>query len=63
MKELRLDRVALDKALPPVIEFRVTEARSPLELGLSGDPRKLGLAVHQIRLIAAPADGSRPPAR
>jgi hypothetical protein len=62
MKELRLSREALDAAVPPVITFRVTEARSPLELGLSGDPRKLGLAVYEIRLIAAPADSDHPPA-
>ena len=47
-----LSQKALNKALPPVIRFRVSGAGSPAAAGLSGDARVTGLAVHRLRLLA-----------
>ena len=45
-----LSQRALNKAVPPVIRFRVHGAGSPAVASLSGDSRRLGLAVRRLRL-------------
>ena len=51
---LTLPKEALGKAMPVMIWFQVSGARSPSELGMGGDPRALGLAVVHMRLFAQP---------
>jgi hypothetical protein len=47
-------RAVLDKGSPAVIWFRTSNARSPNELGMGGDPRTLGLAVVRLRMFPEP---------
>jgi hypothetical protein len=42
---------ALSKANPAVVWFKVKGARSPADLGMSGDPRTLGLALVRVRFV------------
>jgi hypothetical protein len=37
-----------------VLTFNTPDAASPKQLGLSGDPRSLGIAMHSLRLINTP---------
>ena len=48
---MTLPKEALGKASAAVIQFQVSGARSPSELGMGGDPRALGLAVVHMRLF------------
>jgi hypothetical protein len=46
-------KAVFNKAKPCVILFRLSKATSPAELGLSGDPRKLGLGFIRAQLKRA----------
>jgi hypothetical protein len=48
--QIALPKQALSKASPAVVWFKVTGARSPADVGISNDPRILGLALVRIRL-------------
>jgi len=45
--------VALDAGRAHQLTFRFGEARSPLELGISGDPRRIGALLHSLLLVEA----------
>jgi hypothetical protein len=55
-RDLVISQEALNRKHPPVILFLVSGARSPSELGLGGDPRKLGFAAVKMRLVACTDD-------
>jgi hypothetical protein len=55
-RELVIPKDALNRAHPPIILFLVSGAHSPYELGMGGDPRKLGFAMVQMRLVACSGD-------
>jgi hypothetical protein len=51
-RDLVVSKDILNRQSPPVVMFLVSGARSPQELGLGGDPRKLGFAMCKMRFIA-----------
>jgi hypothetical protein len=55
-RDLVISKQALNRQHPPVILFRVSGTNSPQQLGLGGDPRKLGLAMVKMRLVACTGD-------
>jgi hypothetical protein len=55
-RDLVVSEEILNRTSPPVILFMVSGAHSPAELGLGGDPRKLGLAVCKMRFVACTGD-------
>jgi hypothetical protein len=50
LREIPLTKGVLNKAKPVTVTFQTTGAQSPYELGISGDPRKLGLAFVRVTL-------------
>jgi len=54
--DLVVSKEILNRQQPPVVSLRVSGAHSPAELGLSGDPRKLGLAMIKMRFVACTGD-------
>jgi hypothetical protein len=59
-KQVRVRRGLVSSSLIR-IEFVNRDPKAPAEIGLSGDPRKLGLALHSLRLQMIPAKGSTIP--
>jgi hypothetical protein len=53
-QKLSIPRSLFNKARPCAIEFRLSRATSPAELGLSRDPRKLGLGFIRAELDHPP---------
>ena len=51
-RELVIRKEALSQTRPLELLFHVSGVHSPSELGMGNDPRKLGFAVAQMRLIA-----------
>jgi hypothetical protein len=49
-RKMTIPRSVFNKARPCTIVFRLSRATSPAELGLSGDPRKLGLGFVRAEL-------------
>jgi hypothetical protein len=58
-RSLVVSKEVLNRELPPVIRFQILGTHSPLELGLSGDPRKLGLAMVRVRFVACTGETCR----
>jgi hypothetical protein len=52
-RKATVPKAVFNKARPCVILFRLSNATSPAELGLSGDPRKLGLGFIRAQLERA----------
>jgi hypothetical protein len=48
--DIRVPEQVLEKPTPTIVWFHVTGARAPSALGISGDPRVLGLGVVRVRL-------------
>ena len=55
-RDIVVSKEILNRQIPPVIRFLVSGAHTPLELGMGGDPRKLGLAMVKMRFIACTGD-------
>ncbi len=55
-RDLVVSKDILNRESPPVVLFLVSGAHSPSELGLGGDPRKLGLGMCKMRLVACTGD-------
>jgi len=49
-RKITIPKAIFNKARPSVILFRLSKATSPAELGLGGDPRKLGLGFIRAQL-------------
>jgi hypothetical protein len=47
---MALSHEALAKSNPVIIRFVVTGARTPMELAMGNDPRRLGMAIVRLRL-------------
>ncbi|MFI5020430.1 MAG: hypothetical protein ACHQRJ_02090 [Alphaproteobacteria bacterium] len=45
-----IPRAVLERRMPPEISFEIADPISPLELGISTDERRLGLAVREVDL-------------
>jgi len=51
-RSLVISKSVLDRQQPVTIQFLVAGAKSPKELGINPDSRKLGLGVMKMRFVA-----------